>query len=80
LQDQEGHTVYAITNPFGYYRFLDVPGGQTYLLSVTDKRYQFEPRTLNLVEDIADVDFTPVSGGDLKGSDGDAKQPVNRGP
>jgi subtilisin-like proprotein convertase family protein len=80
LQDQEGHTVYAITNPFGYYRFLDVPGGQTYLLSVTDKRYQFAPRTLNLVEDVADVDFTPVSGGELKTSDGAAKQPVSRGP
>jgi hypothetical protein len=75
LQNQDGNTVWAITNPFGYYRFLGVQGGQNYLMSVSHKRYQFQPRTLNVVEDVAGVDFTPIPETGLRGSDSRIKKP-----
>jgi len=51
--------LYALTNPFGYYRFDGVESGETYVLSVTAKRYRFaDPqRVLNLDDSIANVDF-----------------------
>lgn len=80
LQNQQGQIVWAITNPFGYYRFLDVPAGQNYILSVSNKRYQFQPRTLNLVDDLTDVDFVPVSGPDLREQPSGSSQPRKRDP
>lgn len=61
MQNQEGAVLWAITNPFGYYRFTNVPAGQAYLVSVEHKRFEFEPRTINVNDDLQDVDFTPVS-------------------
>jgi len=51
--------VYAMTNPFGYYKFEDIPAGQTYIISVIAKRYRFtEPtRALSINDSIAGVDF-----------------------
>jgi hypothetical protein len=50
--------VSVMTNPFGYYR-LEVPAGQTYILTVVSKVYSFpEPtRVINVNEDIDDLDF-----------------------
>jgi CSLREA domain-containing protein len=61
IQNQQGEIMWAITNPFGYYQITDVPAGQTYLVSVTHKRYTFEPRTLNLSDDVVGMDFIPLS-------------------
>ena len=36
--------VWAVTNPFGYYRFVAVPSGQTYIVSVGSKRFEYQPR------------------------------------
>ncbi len=54
-----GETLFAITNPFGYYRFQELPVGETYILSVNSKRYSFaEPtRVISLSEDLTDADF-----------------------
>lgn len=48
-----------MTNPFGYYRFEDIPAGQTYVLSVSSKRFAFsEPvRILNASDSLLDFDF-----------------------
>lgn len=48
------------TNPFVYYKFDEVPAGETYIISVNHKKYQFSPstRVLNVLEDLSDVNFT----------------------
>lgn len=48
------------TNSFGYYRFENLPVGETYILSVSPKRYFFsEPtRVVTLDDEITDADFT----------------------
>lgn len=49
----------ARTNPFGFYRFDNVPSGATYILSTSSKRYTFINPTLviNVFEDVGDADF-----------------------
>jgi hypothetical protein len=44
----------------GYYRFDEVEAGQTYLLSVSSKHYEFEPKVIFVIEDLTDVDFYPT--------------------
>jgi hypothetical protein len=60
LVDQSGQTRTALTSPFGYYRFNDVPAGENYVISVASKRYTFsQPVQLLTVNDSADdVNFT----------------------
>jgi hypothetical protein len=50
---------YAISNAFGYYRFLDVPSGQAYVVTVYAKGRTFPnaSRVVSLNEDFADFDF-----------------------
>jgi hypothetical protein len=57
MQDQSGNTVWAVTNPFGYYRFAGIPAAQTYVISARHKRYEFQPRALTVNEDLTGVDF-----------------------
>jgi hypothetical protein len=59
MQNQDGEILWAISNPFGYYQFTNVPAGRTYLVSVVHKRYAFSPRTVNLSDDVVGLDFTP---------------------
>jgi len=39
------------------YRFDDVPAGESYVLSVASKRYQFADCVITVIDDLADVDF-----------------------
>lgn len=57
VQNQAGDTLWAITNPFGYYRVDGVGVGETYLVSVQHKRYVFQPRALTVNDELTDVDF-----------------------
>jgi hypothetical protein len=61
MQSQSGQVAWAMTNPFGFYRFVEVTAGQTYLVSVTHKRYSFASRTISLSDEILNVDFVPIS-------------------
>jgi hypothetical protein len=49
----------AKTNNFGFYKFDNLPVGETYVLSVSSKKYVFSQgtRTVNLLDEIADADF-----------------------
>ncbi len=49
----------AQTNNFGYYRFSEVPAGQTYVITVNSKRYTFSnpSQIINLQESLLDLDF-----------------------
>jgi len=57
LTDQNGNTRVSRTNSFGYYRFEDVQAGQTVIVTVVSKRFQFAPQVLNLTEEVTQVNF-----------------------
>jgi hypothetical protein len=59
LVDSNGNIRTSRTSTFGYYRFFEIEAGQTVIVSVTSKRYQFTPQTISLLESLTDVDFTP---------------------
>ena len=59
LTDQNGDVRRILTGSLGYYRFDDVAAGQTCVLSVGSKRYQFaEPtRVISVADDALDIGF-----------------------
>ena len=59
LRNSTGEIISAVTNPFGYYRIQHVDVGQTYVLSVSNKRFLFQnnPRVLSPSEDLSNEDF-----------------------
>jgi serine protease inhibitor ecotin len=57
MTDSSGVTRQARTSGFGYYRFDDVATGATYVMAVQSKRYQFQPRTVTVGEEISNEDF-----------------------
>ncbi len=59
LAGVEGVERWAVTNPFGYYRFAGLAAGGTYFVTVGAKRFTFAnpTRTVNLDEDIIGLDF-----------------------
>lgn len=60
LTDEQGITRSTRTGTFGYYRFDEVQVGQTVVIHVQSKRFQFEPRVLTVSEVLTDLDFTPI--------------------
>jgi len=60
LLDSQGRTLTARTSGLGYYRFDDLPVGQSYVLSISSKRYVFTPssRLVSLDSEVTDADFT----------------------
>ena len=57
LTGANGETRVSVTNPFGYYRFVDVEAGQTYVAAVSSKQYQFQPRVILVLDEMENVDF-----------------------
>src|SRR6185369_11572717 len=45
------------TNSFGYFSFDGVTVGETYIVSVRAKAYQFTPRVISVMDEIASLDF-----------------------
>lgn len=58
LTDANGSSRSALTNMFGFYRFDEIPVGQTYTVSVRHKKFEFEPQIINPLDELTDVDFT----------------------
>ena len=58
MTKQNGEILTARTNPFGYYRFIDVEVGQTLIFNVFSKRFQFSPQVVEITEDRNDLNFT----------------------
>jgi len=50
---------YAQTNGFGFYRFVDLPVGGTYVLTIKSKKYIFVPpvQVITLLDNLDDVNF-----------------------
>jgi hypothetical protein len=57
MTGSDGATRFAITNPFGYYRFENVQVGETYTFSVESKQYSFAPQAVYIGEERNDLDF-----------------------
>lgn len=59
VTETNGQTRVAMTNPFGYYRFENIPAGATCVFSVRSKRYTFAESSLvrSVNEDAGDINF-----------------------
>jgi len=55
--DINGSTRAVRTGTFGYFNFEDVEAGQSYVLSVTHKRYTFDPQVVNVSDNINSLSF-----------------------
>lgn len=53
----DGFVRVAATNTFGFYSFSEVPGGFTYTLEVSSKRYIANPQTLPINDNISNINF-----------------------
>lgn len=60
LTDSSGETRAASSNFFGYFRFEEVSAGETYVINVRHKSYQFSQPTqvLFVSENLLDINFT----------------------
>lgn len=58
LTTQDGETLQAMTNPFGYYRFYNISAGQTVTIAVRSKNQSFSTQVVNVTEDVNDLNFT----------------------
>lgn len=57
LTEADGTVHRVRTSAFGHYRVADLTAGQTVIISVASKRYNFQPRTLNLNEDVENLNL-----------------------
>lgn len=57
LTDAGGNVRYAVTNPFGYYRFAEVAVGESYALGVKAKNAQFVSRVMVINEETNNLNF-----------------------
>ncbi len=57
MTDSSGQSQYALTNPFGYFRFFDVPTGATYTFGVKSRGYQSTTVTLLVTQEVTDLEI-----------------------
>lgn len=57
LTDSSGTIRAAVTNGFGYYRIDGVEVGQTYIVWVVAKNFQFTPLTIAVNDELKDLDI-----------------------
>ena len=60
LTSENGETTVAYTNMFGYFRFEDVPAGQTVTINVSAKGATYDPLVLNLQDNVDELNFYPI--------------------
>jgi hypothetical protein len=60
LSDDQGNSFYAISNPFGYYRFRSIPTSVRYQLHPASKRFLFPAKLVTVNEDLIDYDLLPI--------------------
>ena len=58
LTDSQGNSRTILTRKLGNFRFEDVAAGETYIISVTARRYTFASQVVTPIEDIADLSFS----------------------
>lgn len=50
-----------MSGKFGNFRFDDVEPGETYIISVTSRRYIFQAQVITVTEDTIDLSFTGLA-------------------
>lgn len=58
LTEASGQTRTARTSTFGYYRLDEIAVGQTVVMSVQSKSYQFDSQVINVNDNLGNIDFT----------------------
>lgn len=61
ITDSNGNVRVAITNPFGYYNFEGVSSGSMYTVRAFAKQYTFTQQTMQVNDNLANVDFVGQS-------------------
>ncbi|HQU82791.1 MAG TPA: Ig-like domain-containing protein, partial [Pyrinomonadaceae bacterium] len=56
-----GETRIAISNSFGFYRFVEIPVGETCVIAVESKKYVFNAQVLNISESIENLNLTALN-------------------
>ncbi|MEQ1923976.1 MAG: carboxypeptidase-like regulatory domain-containing protein, partial [Pyrinomonadaceae bacterium] len=59
LTDQNGGVRNAVTSRLGTFSFGDVEPGQTYVISVVSRRFNFAPRVIQVVDNVTDLELMP---------------------
>jgi hypothetical protein len=57
IVDASGFARTVMTSAFGYYAFDGVAAGEHYTIAVTSRQYRFAPRTFEISDNLADLDF-----------------------
>ena len=57
LTGVSGETRTVLTDPYGYYSFYEVRTGETYVFSVSHKKYEFAARTVTVIDGLTDLNF-----------------------
>jgi Carboxypeptidase regulatory-like domain len=59
VENSRGVITSSVTNSLGYYRFSSLVAGETYILSVSSRRYRFAgpTRIVNVTQDITNENF-----------------------
>ena len=57
MTNQNGQSISTRTSSFGYYRFDEVQSGETYIISVASRRYQFASQVVNVSESLDELNF-----------------------
>jgi hypothetical protein len=60
IEDSFGNLRWAHTNPFGYYRFKDVPAGSENTLRVVKKKAAYDSRTTVVETNVSGFDFAAL--------------------
>ncbi|MBX7053793.1 MAG: hypothetical protein K1X36_02475 [Pyrinomonadaceae bacterium] len=55
-----GERLQANTGTFGYFWFDGIESGQTVTVTVASKRYLFSPQLINILDNVADVEFVAI--------------------
>lgn len=63
IADIDGGTsrLATLTSSFGYFTFADLPGGRTYQITPVSRFYTFTPQTIQINQDLNDVNFTGIA-------------------
>ncbi|MBK8464566.1 MAG: carboxypeptidase regulatory-like domain-containing protein [Chloracidobacterium sp.] len=57
LTDMDGVSRTTRTGSFGYFRFADVQAGETYIVTIKSKRYQFGSQVITPMDQLTEMEF-----------------------
>jgi len=59
LRDESGTEIRTTTGAMGNFRFAEVEPGHTYVVTISNRRFQFAPQVLTINDNVTDLVFTP---------------------